>query len=500
MPFYVRQVTPVNVAREFVQEGDYASIKNDDAIRRVENQVMVKCDNNVYDETSNRTMANLIRQVSSFLQHAQDIFDNLESEAETILKRTEALKPRIDKITDHLEHEHEKLRSSTVDEILRNRGGGNVTFEFPDANKTKWMSDMKEDQGLFTKENRPAVVQDLYSRCKQIPNFHSIQHLTSDGLQASKKYTDPDFFKTYWVMRIKEQAEKEKAERKRIHEEKKARRGFDAHKGRPVKPVVKIETRTERIKRQEKEREEKKFIANDEGLSGNKTLPDSNASARPMRAAPPVPSNNPKSLLLKNPQSNEFTTEKPFWAPPPPPSQQAPHVVPSNNFPPPPPSDNLPPPPPPPANLPPPPPPPANMPPPPPPPPGLPPNTSMAGKSQGLPPPPPPIPASSPVSTGGGISAAALSAATLRPTEINKTPARLDPRSQLLNDIAKGGTLRKVDMEKVRADKLKAKLAEDEINVTDSVADVIRKYRYAHRPEEDDEYSDTDDDDDEDDF
>ena len=50
------------------------SIKNDDAIRRVENQVMVKCDNNVYDETSNRTMANLIRQVSSFLQHAQDIF------------------------------------------------------------------------------------------------------------------------------------------------------------------------------------------------------------------------------------------------------------------------------------------------------------------------------------------------------------------------------------------------------------------------------------------
>ena len=78
-------------------------------------------------------------------------------------------------------------------------------------------------------------------------------------------------------------------------------------------------------------------------------------------------------------------------------------------------------------------------------------------------------------------------------------------------------------MEKVRADKLKAKLAEDEINVTDSVADVIRyhpysgdhnvqvliqafyvmlyfrKYRYAHRPEEDDEYSDTDDDD-EDDF
>ena len=34
------------------------------------------------------------------------------------------------------------------------------------------------------------------------------QHLTSDGLQASKKYTDPDFFKTYWVMRIKEQAEK----------------------------------------------------------------------------------------------------------------------------------------------------------------------------------------------------------------------------------------------------------------------------------------------------
>ena len=34
-------------------------------------------------------------------------------------------------------------------------------------------------------------------------------------------------------------------------------------------------------------------------------------------------------------------------------------------------------------------------------------------------------------------------------------------------------------MEKVRADKLKAKLAEDEINVTDSVADVIRYPPYS---------------------
>ena len=34
-------------------------------------------------------------------------------------------------------------------------------------------------------------------------------------------------------------------------------------------------------------------------------------------------------------------------------------------------------------------------------------------------------------------------------------------------------------MEKVRADKLKAKLADDEINVTDSVADVIRYHPYS---------------------
>ena len=111
------------------------------------------------------------------------------------------------------------------------------------------------------------------------------QHLTSDGLQASKKYTDPDFFKTYWVMRIKEQAEKEKAMRKQKKEE--ARRiKFDAHKGRPVKQVVKIETRTERIKRQAKEKGA--FIPNDEmmnlndeltmNLRGNMTLPDSGKS------------------------------------------------------------------------------------------------------------------------------------------------------------------------------------------------------------------------------
>ena len=100
------------------------------------------------------------------------------------------------------------------------------------------------------------------------------QHLTSDGLQASKKYSDPDFFKTYWVMMIKEQAEIEKARRK---QEKDARRiKFDANKGRPVKEVVKIETRTERLKRQAKEKGA--FLPNDESLRGNVTLADSGKS------------------------------------------------------------------------------------------------------------------------------------------------------------------------------------------------------------------------------
>ena len=41
--------------------------------------------------------------VSMHNKGSSSFADNLESEAETILKRTEALKPRIDKITDHLE-------------------------------------------------------------------------------------------------------------------------------------------------------------------------------------------------------------------------------------------------------------------------------------------------------------------------------------------------------------------------------------------------------------
>ena len=50
-------------------------------------------------------------------------------------------------------------------------------FEYPDTgNKSGWMNKlMKEDEGLFSKDNRPAVVQDLYQKCRPMPNFALIQ-------------------------------------------------------------------------------------------------------------------------------------------------------------------------------------------------------------------------------------------------------------------------------------------------------------------------------------
>ena len=52
-------------------------------------------------------------------------------------------------------------------------------FEYPDTgNKSGWMNKlMKEDEGLFSKDNRPAVVQDLYQKCRPMPNLALIQVL-----------------------------------------------------------------------------------------------------------------------------------------------------------------------------------------------------------------------------------------------------------------------------------------------------------------------------------
>ena len=60
---------------------NHISIKEEDenVVSEKENRTGFKCGDNVFDFTSNRTMANLIRQMSSFMQHAEDIFSKTET-------------------------------------------------------------------------------------------------------------------------------------------------------------------------------------------------------------------------------------------------------------------------------------------------------------------------------------------------------------------------------------------------------------------------------------
>jgi len=49
---------------------------------------------------ANHTLANVIRQLSSLSSHAQDLFDELITDAGHILQRTEALHGRIERLKD----------------------------------------------------------------------------------------------------------------------------------------------------------------------------------------------------------------------------------------------------------------------------------------------------------------------------------------------------------------------------------------------------------------
>jgi WAS family protein 3 len=76
MPFNKRTVEPINLSQ-------------------------VKVPNDIPNElecVANHTLANVIRQLSSLSAHAQDLFDELITDAGHIFQRTEALHGRIERL------------------------------------------------------------------------------------------------------------------------------------------------------------------------------------------------------------------------------------------------------------------------------------------------------------------------------------------------------------------------------------------------------------------
>ncbi|XP_040571209.1 actin-binding protein WASF2 isoform X1 [Lepeophtheirus salmonis] len=171
MPLYIHQVKPTQLGRLGPESKD-ANLHVDSL-----------------EEMNNRTMVNVIRQLSNLTEIAHEIFLSLESMSDAIQKRTDDVGERLEKLTLSLE----TMKNSKTKRISG--------FTEMVLNDDSWSSNYDTSSGFFTPESRPKAVSFLYeSNCDPIPNFEILQPYTNnvDSIAISKKYTNPDFFFYIW--------------------------------------------------------------------------------------------------------------------------------------------------------------------------------------------------------------------------------------------------------------------------------------------------------------
>lgn len=90
MPLYKRVTEPVHISRGILPD-DFVSGRETQTLR---NRTVL----NELECVTNGSLANVIRQLSSLSKHAEDVFGELYSDACLLVKRTNSLQGRIDRL------------------------------------------------------------------------------------------------------------------------------------------------------------------------------------------------------------------------------------------------------------------------------------------------------------------------------------------------------------------------------------------------------------------
>lgn len=161
MPFPERLVEPVSVSRGTLQ------VPVPDELEGV----------------TNGSLANIIRQLSSLSKHAEEMFGNLFSEAESIAHRSSNLQARIDRIAIRVTQ-----LDSTVEEV-----------SLQDIHLRKaFRSTQGFDQQVVSRDTMPKAMLEAYLACDTPPPLSKLNPYREDGKDGLKFYTDPTYFFELW--------------------------------------------------------------------------------------------------------------------------------------------------------------------------------------------------------------------------------------------------------------------------------------------------------------
>ncbi|KAK6305593.1 hypothetical protein J4Q44_G00243730 [Coregonus suidteri] len=174
---------------------------------------------------TNNSLSAIIRQLSSLSKHAEDVFGELFSEANTFYVRANGLQDRIDRLAVKVTQ-----LDSTVEEV-----------SLQDINMRKaFKCSTVQDQQVVSKSSTSNPVAEMYNTSDKPPPLSILSAYRDDHTDGMKFYTDPSYFFDLWREKMLQDTEDKRKERRRQREQK---RCVDGTLQREVKKVRKARNR-----------------------------------------------------------------------------------------------------------------------------------------------------------------------------------------------------------------------------------------------------------------
>ncbi|KAL7405219.1 hypothetical protein ABVT39_025434 [Epinephelus coioides] len=173
---------------------------------------------------TNSTLAAVIKQLGGLSRHAEDIFSELFTEANSFYLRMSSLQERVDLLAVKVTQ-----LDSTVEEV-----------SLQDINMRKaFRSSTIQDQQVVSRSSILNPVLEMYQRCDKPPPLNILTPYRDDKKDGLKFYTDPSYFFSLWREKMLQATENKRKEKRRQKEQK----HVEESSGREVKKVRKARNR-----------------------------------------------------------------------------------------------------------------------------------------------------------------------------------------------------------------------------------------------------------------
>ncbi|XP_030275285.1 wiskott-Aldrich syndrome protein family member 3-like [Sparus aurata] len=173
---------------------------------------------------TNSTLAAVIKQLGGLSRHAEDIFGELFTEANSFYLRMNSLQERVDLLAVKVTQ-----LDSTVEEV-----------SLQDINMRKaFRSSTIQDQQVVSRSSILNPVLEMYQRCDKPPPLNILTPYRDDKKDGLKFYTDPSYFFSLWKEKMLQATENKRKEKRRQKEQK----HVEESSGREVKKVRKARNR-----------------------------------------------------------------------------------------------------------------------------------------------------------------------------------------------------------------------------------------------------------------